>query len=79
MPGHTNGSLKSGNSGSRKRERTEDSEDTPLNRHNGKSKKTGNNSVPRLSKTDTHSIFTDYDAIEHFDRILLKKRNRRDP
>lgn len=75
MPSRTKDRLKSKNSGFRKGEQSEDSTDTSLNRHNVKSQKTGNKSIPQLSKTDTHGIFTDYDAVEHFNRILLKKRH----
>jgi hypothetical protein len=75
MPGHTNDRLKSENSGSRKRERTEDSADTPqLIRQNVNGTKTGNISFSQLSETDTHDVFTDYDAVEIFNRVLLKKR-----
>jgi hypothetical protein len=75
MPGHTNDRLKSENSGSRKRERTEDSADTPqLIRQNVNGTKTGNISFSQLSETDTHDVFTDYDAVEILNRVLLKKR-----
>jgi len=79
MSGHINGKLKPENSGFRKGEQSEDSADIHLNRQNVKSKKTGNNSTARLSKTDTHDILTDYDAVEIFNRVLLKKRNGSNP
>jgi hypothetical protein len=80
MPGHINGRLKSEKSGFRKGERSKDTADTPqLSRQEVKGSKTGNNSSPRLSKTDTHAVFTDYDAVELFNRVLLKKRHGNDP
>jgi len=79
MPKNTKGRLKSKNSGFRKRERTEEAADTPqLIRQNVKGTKTGNNSLSQLSETDTHDVFTDYDAVELFNRVLLKKRFERD-
>jgi hypothetical protein len=79
MPKNTNGSLKSGNSGFRKRERTEETTETPqLIRRHVKGITTRNNSVSQLSKTDPHDVFTDHDAVEIFNRVLLKKRFERD-
>jgi len=80
MPKKINGRLKSENSGFRKRERTEETVDTPqLIRQNVKDTKTGNNSHYQLSETDAHNVFTDYDAVELFNRVLLKKRHGNDP
>jgi len=80
MPGHTDGSLKPGNSGSRKRVRTEEISYNPQPvRQNVKCTKTGGNSLHQLSEKDTHDVFTDFDAIEIFNRVLLKKRFERDP
>ena len=80
MPKNTKGRLKLENSGFRKRERMEETADTPqLIRQNVKGTKTGNNSLSQLSKTDTHDFFTDYDAVEIFNRVLQKKRFERDP
>jgi hypothetical protein len=79
MPKNTKGRLKSENSGFRKRKRTEKTADTPqLIRQNVKGTKTGNNSLSQLSETATHDVFTDYDAVELFNRVLLKKRFERD-
>jgi hypothetical protein len=79
MPKNFKGRLKSENSGFRKRERTEETADTPqLIRQNVKGTKTGNNSLSQLSKTDTPDVFTDYDAVEIFNRVLLKKCFERD-
>ena len=80
MPKNTHGTLKSGNSGFRKRERTEETADiSQLIRHNVKGTKTGNNSRSQLSETETHDFFTDYDAVEIFNRVLSKKRFEHDP
>lgn len=80
MPGRTNDRLKSENSGFRKEAQSADSADTPqLIRQNVKGTKTGNISFSQLSETDTHDVFTDYDAVEIFNRVLLKKRHKRDP
>jgi len=80
MSHHTNCRSKSENSGFKKRERTEKIADTSqLVQHTVKETKNGNNSFSQLSKTDTHDIFTDYDAVEIFNRVLLKKCNGRDP
>ena len=80
MPKNTNGRLKSENSDLGKRERTEETEDTSqLIRQNMKGTKTGYNSFSQLSETDKHDIFTNYDAVELFNRVLLKIRYERDP
>jgi len=80
MPKNTKGRLKSEKTGFRKRERTEKTADTPqLIRQNVKGTKTGNNSLSQLSKTDTHDVFTDYDAVEIFNRVLSKKRFEHNP
>jgi hypothetical protein len=80
MSKNTDGSLKSGNSGLRNRERTEEPAETPqLTQRYVNGIKTRNNSVSQLSKTDPHDVFTDYDAVEIFNRVLLKKRFERDP
>lgn len=74
MPDHTIGSLKSEDSGLRNGEQTEEIPNTPqLSRQKAKGTKTGNKSVPRLFKTETHTVFTDYDAVEIFNQVLLKK------
>jgi len=46
-----------------------------LSRQNGEGIKTGNTSLSQLSRTDTQDRFTDYDAIEIFNHVLLKKRD----
>jgi len=46
-----------------------------LSRQNGEGIKTGNTSLSQLSRTDTQDRFTDYDAIEIFNQVLLKKRD----
>jgi hypothetical protein len=74
MPDHTIGSLKSEDTGLMNEEQTEEIPNTPqLSRQKVKGTKTGNKSVPRLAKTETHAVFTDYDAVEIFNRVLLKK------
>jgi hypothetical protein len=80
MPGHFSRRLKSGDSGRKIRELTGESADTrQLSRRKMKDTKTGNNSISQVSETDTHEVFTDYDAVELFNKLLLKKRQRPDP
>lgn len=75
MPGHTKSRLKSKDSGFWKGERTVEMRENPrLSRQKRTGTKTGNTSLSQLSRTDTHDIFTDYDAVEIFNRVLLKKR-----
>ena len=74
MPDHKNGRLKSGGSGFKKGERLEETAGTPqLSRKKVKGSRTGNNSIPRFSDTYTHDVLTDYDTVEIFHRVLLKK------
>jgi len=76
MQSHTKGRLKSKDSGFRKRERNGKTTDTPRSsRQKGKGTKTGDTSLSLVSRTDTHDLFTDYDAVEIFNRVLLKKRD----
>jgi hypothetical protein len=76
MPSHTKSRLKSKDSGFREGEKSGEITDTPrLSRQKGKGTKTGNTSLPQRSRTDTHDLFTDYDAVEIFNRVLLKKRD----
>lgn len=44
----------------------------------GNGKKTGNRANPQFSSTDTSNVFTDYDAIDTFNRVLLKKIGKMD-
>jgi hypothetical protein len=77
MPDHTNGRLKSGEPDVRKEDRIYDTTDTfQSNQQKANMKKTGNSSHSSSSKTSNHEIFTDYDAIEHFNRVLLKKATK---
>lgn len=79
MPNNTNGRLKSGDSGVRPGGRTCETVKTiQSGRQKIKVKKNGNNSLFQLSETDTHNVFTDYDAVEIFNRVLLKKRDGSD-
>jgi hypothetical protein len=76
MPNHTRSRLKSKDSGFRRGERPGETTDTlRLSRQNGEGIKTGNTSLSQLSRTDTQDRFTDYDAIEIFNHVLLKKRD----
>ena len=59
-----------------KRERKGKNADIPqLSRQKVKGIQPANTPHSQLSKTDSHDLFTDYDAIEIFNRVLLKKRD----
>lgn len=74
MPSHTRSRLRSEGSGSRKGERAEETADMPrLSRQKVKGTKTGKGSVPRVSVSDSTSVMTDADAVDTFNRVLLKK------
>jgi len=74
MQNHMNGILKSGDSDIRPGGRTCDTAETlQSDQQKVNVKKTGNNSRSQLSETDTHNVFTDYDAVEILNNVLEKK------
>ena len=79
MPYHTRCKLKSGGSVFRKGKRREEAADTPrLSRQKAERTKTGNNYLSQIYEKDTRDILTDSDAVDLFNRVLLKKRAHND-
>jgi len=73
---HTKGRLKSEDSGLMTGVQTEETPDTlRLSRQKVKGTKIGNIPISQVSRTDTHDLFTDHDAVEIFNRVVLKNRD----